>query len=314
MRTVQAMCYKMLLLLSSLMLLHSQVCLAKLYALYKNNDTIGAVQFTQIRSGGTLSSIAQHYDVGFYELVEANPGIAPLEPKVGTMLIIPSHYILPYIRQKNPLYHGIIINSAEMRLYYFPEHSKTVYTYPVGIGRQSWETPTGLMKITKKIKNPWWYVPKSVREASALEGITLPLKMSPGPENPLGKYVIMLSMPHYLIHGTNTPSGVGRRSSAGCIRMYPEDIEQLFSMVRSNTRVAIINQPYKVGWINNRIYLEAHEPLQETLEQFGKSDLKRLAVAHHIKDHASTNINWAKVTHIGQQHTGIPDQIGYKKQ
>ena len=61
--------------------------------------------------------------------------------------------------------------------------------------------------------------------------------IGPGPDNPLGKYAFYLQWPSYLIHGTNKPAGVGLRSSHGCIRLYPEDIEQFFNMVPVGTQV-----------------------------------------------------------------------------
>ena len=289
----------------------TQMVCASIYTIGKTNDIVGKIQFTQVKRGESLDEIAQRYDVGFYELIEANPGIGLLEqPKVGTMLLIPSRYVLPKIRRKNSFYQGIVINSAEMRLYYFPEYTNTVYTYPVGIGRQGWETPTGMMKIIEKRENPWWYVPQSIRKARAREGFQLPTKVPPGPENPLGTYAMRLSRSRYLIHGTNEPSGVGRRSSSGCIRMYPEDIKQLYAIVHVNTSVKIINQPYKFGWFHHILYLEAHEPLQETLAAFDMHDLKQLAIMHGVKTHPMTYVNWQKVEQIGQQHTGIPEPVG----
>ena len=47
----------------------------------------------------------------------------------------------------------------------------------------------------------------------------------PGPDNPLGNRAFYLTWPGYLIHGTNKPAGVGLRSSHGCIRLFPEDID-----------------------------------------------------------------------------------------
>ena len=70
-----------------------------------------------------------------------------------------------------------------------------------------------------------------------------------------------LSIPGYMIHGTNTPGGIGIRSSSGCIRMHPEDIESLFYKVSLGDPVRIVHQPYKIGQHGNRTFIEAHEPL-----------------------------------------------------
>ena len=80
--------------------------------------------------------------MGFNELVAANPNVDPWLPTDGTQIVIPSQHILPNEPRK-----GIVVNIAEMRLYYFPstqgEEFPMVYTFPIGIGRENWETPVG---------------------------------------------------------------------------------------------------------------------------------------------------------------------------
>ena len=68
------------------------------------------------------------------------------------------------------------------------------------------------------------------------------------PKNPLGTRAIYLSMPGYLLHGTNKPWGVGMKVSHGCIRLYPEAIEELYDLVGKGEKVQIIDQPVKSGW------------------------------------------------------------------
>ncbi|NIP29109.1 MAG: L,D-transpeptidase family protein, partial [Candidatus Dadabacteria bacterium] len=128
-------------------------------------------------------------------------------------------------------------------------------------------------------------------------------------DNPMGEYALRLSNPEYLIHGTDDPVGVGRRSSAGCIRMYPKDIKQLFSLVNKGTRVFIINEPYKVSNENSRIYLEAHMPLHEQRIKMA-GDFTRIVNA--VKSSAKQNINhidWQQVLQVAKEHLGIPQQI-----
>jgi L,D-transpeptidase ErfK/SrfK len=166
----------------------------------------------------------------------------------------------------------------------------------------------GVLSIFEKMEKPTWHVPNSIREARALEGVNLPHSVEPGPENPLGEYAMRLSMRNYLIHGTNDPSGVGRRSSSGCIRLYPEDIEHLFNLVSVGTPVRIINQPYKVGWRKNKVYIEAHQPIPE---HASPDDLNMaLNTLKEIEQLHTVYIDWKKVTELAQERSGIPEIVG----
>lgn len=269
-------------------------------------DVVGALQMATLRSGVSLSTVVENYDIGYYELLEANPQMNPLHPYVGQRVVIPTQYVLPQASRQ-----GIIINLAELRLYYFPPNQNVVVTEPIGIGRQGWDTPEGTFKIVEKIPSPAWHVPASIAADSAKQGIILPAVVPPGPDNPLGNYAMRLSLPNYLIHGTNKPAGVGRRVSSGCIRMYPEDIASLFAMVAVNTPVTIVNQPFKAGWLNGQLYLEAHQPLSEQRSKVG-NDLSPLWVKAIDQEVAGTQtmVNWNKAGLVANQQSGIPQVIG----
>ena len=183
-----------------------------------------------------------------------------MSPHPGTVLIIPERVVLP------PVPHvGIVINVAEKRLYYFRPQSHKVYVFPIGVGRADWETPLGRLRIYEKIKNPVWIVPESIMRYRKKHGDAINKIVQSGPDNPLGYYALRLSNHSYLIHGTNEPAGVGRRSSAGCIRLYSADIKSLFAMVKVKTPVLIINMPFKVvkDKSTDRIYMSFHEPFAE---------------------------------------------------
>ena len=200
-------------------------------------DMIGEMRSATVAEGQTLLDIARDNDLGYQEIVRANPELDPWLPPVGAKVVLPTRYILPSATRT-----GIVVNLAEMRLYYFVPAKNSagirVFTYPLGIGQEGWSTPTGPSSITEKIKDPAWTVPESIRAAHNAEGHgELPAVVPPGPDNPLGQYALRLENSRYLIHGTNKPYGVGRRISHGCIRMYPEDIEELFPMVPVGTRV-----------------------------------------------------------------------------
>lgn len=223
---------------------------------------IGEPQIVYATEANTFSDLAREYGLGFDEIVAANPGIDPWLPGEGTAVLLPTQYVLPDLPRR-----GLILNIASKRLFYFPEVAEgskvQVLTYPVGIGRVGWETPVGETKVVSKAREPSWYVPASVRREHAESGDPLPAVVPPGPDNPLGHFVLQLEMPGYLIHGTNQPYGVGMRVSHGCIRLYPENIEALYEMVGIGEPVTIINEPYLAGWRDGELYFESHSPLED---------------------------------------------------
>ncbi len=226
---------------------------------------IGEVREITATQQDTFVDIARVHGVGYTELRRANPDVDPWIPGVGTTVVLPTRFVLPDARRR-----GVVLNLAEYRMYYFPPVAQgeqaTVHTYPISIGRQDWETPLGRTRVVAKAERPSWYPPASIRAEHAAEGDPLPAVVPPGPDNPLGEYAMRLGLPGYLIHGTNRPAGVGMRVTHGCIRMFPEDIEQLFAMVPVDTPVQIVNQPVKMGWDGDRLILEAHEPLSSAVE------------------------------------------------
>lgn len=272
----------------------------------KGEDVVGSVKSAVVHEGDTFSTIARKYDIGYCELQEANPGINPDSPEPGTILIIPTQYILPDVPRT-----GLVINLVEMRLYYFPANKREVLIFPVGIGREGWETPLGVLSIIEHIPLPTWHAPESIREARLKEGVYIPKVVPPGPDNPLGEHALRLSNATYLIHGTNDPAGVGRRSSAGCIRMYPEDIKRVFEMAKNGTSVRVINYPYKAGWGNNTLYLETHLPLGGVLAEIDEGHKTAEQVINTaITKHGAAYVNWTKAVAIAKEQQGMPQEIG----
>ncbi len=272
------------------------------------NDLVGQEQTVALQANEDLHKIGRRFDIGYYEMVEANRQLAQ-QPSLaeGTSVVIPSRFILPPGERK-----GLVINLAEMRLYYYPPTTNTVITYPLGIGRLDWETPLGMTEVVAKTANPTWRVPASIKAYNKENGIELPDVVPPGPKNPLGKFAFRLKLPGYLIHGTNHPSGVGMRSSSGCLRLFPEDIAALFKLMPVGTPVRIINEPYKLGWYDNQLHLEAHQPLQEYIASLGgKNSLTPMvqAVLRAERGNA-TKVDWQFAETIAEAQRGIPHVIG----
>jgi L,D-transpeptidase ErfK/SrfK len=225
-------------------------------------DLIGAMRSVPAEHEDTLLDIARRFDIGQDEIVLANASVDRWLPGDGTTVTVPTRYILPRAERR-----GLVLNVPEMRLYYFPPtrpgQPDVVQTYPASIGRMDWSTPQGTTKVVAKTTHPDWRPPESIKLEAAARGQPLPDVIPAGPDNPLGKYALRLGLPGYLIHSTNKPYGVGMRVTHGCVRMYPEDIEVLFPQVPVGTPVQIVNQPVKVGWLGNTLFIEIHPPLDE---------------------------------------------------
>jgi L,D-transpeptidase ErfK/SrfK len=295
----------------------------------EGDEVFGEVRVIEARFEDTFVSLARTYNVGFEELKQANPGVDAWLPGAGTKITIPTLYVLPRAAQQ-----GIVVNVAELRLYYFPADSKPppegvapgsrrVITHPISIGRLDWGTPIGVTKITGKVANPSWYPPQSIREEHAARNDLLPRVVPPGPDNPLGKHAMRLALGSYLIHGTNKPSGVGMRVTHGCIRMFPEDIEALYKTVPVGTSVNIVNQPVKLGWTaDGTLYLEAHPALHESnfdgesvadeaaIEPVQESPLTSLMRAYiAATDERSVQLDWNAAERVAQGGRGVPEAV-----
>lgn len=253
-------------------------------------DVFGQTKTIKVSSKDTLLDIARQYDIGQAEILIANPNVDRWLPNDDDEVILPSRYIIPDVDRK-----GLVVNLAEMRIYYFPEtkngNKPVVTTHPVGIGRMDWVTPLGISKIVEKKKDPTWIPPKSLQMDRIANGEQpYPSIVPPGPTNPLGKRAMRLGITggSYLIHGTIKPFGVGMRVSAGCIRMYPEDIESLFDKISNGTQVRVINEPIKLGWVLDSLFIELHPPLEEDQEKYQNYELR---VTNFINDFLSSPRN-----------------------
>jgi L,D-transpeptidase ErfK/SrfK len=233
------------------------------------NDTVvteypDGVPLTRAEHEMTLLDVARQFNLGQTEIVRLNPDVDRWHVKKDEIIRISNRRILPDTPHK-----GITLNISEYRMYYFPPQApgmpRQVMSFAHGVGRQDWKTPLGVTKVSRKVKDPSWYPPESIRREHAANGDPLPEVVPPGPHNPLGQYALYLALPgEYRIHGTDIDKiyGIGMQITHGCVRMYPEDIEQLYNMVPVGTPVHIVKQPIKVGWLDNKLYIEAHPDLE----------------------------------------------------
>ena len=250
-----------LLLLSSLGALHSARAMD--YPLPPaGSRLIGQNQTYTIQEGDNkLQTIARRFNTAAQVILETNNTIAPVNPAPGTVITIPSQMLLPDTTRE-----GIVVNLAELRLYYFPPGQNIVQVYPLGIGQLGLETPVTTTRVSQKIPNPTWTPTPGIRARSLEQGIKLPPVVPAGPNNPLGRFALRLGVGNgeYLIHGTSAPDSVGLRVSSGCMRMNAPDIKALFEQVRVGTRLQIINEPVKFSVEpDGKRYIEVHRPLAQ---------------------------------------------------
>jgi L,D-transpeptidase ErfK/SrfK len=224
------------------------------------DDLVGEVATTTARDEDTLLDLGRRNDLGYAEIVAANPGVDPWVPGAGTRIVLPTQFILPPGPRD-----GIVVDLAQMRLFYFPAsrpgEPSRVITHPIGVGREYRLPPVGATRVVRKAKNPSWRPPDWVRKEHERDGDVLPSVVPPGPDNPLGEYALYLGMPGYLIHGTNRPWGIGMRVSGGCVRLYPEDIGPLYEQVPVGTPVRIANEPFVLGRRRGALYLKVFAAL-----------------------------------------------------
>ncbi|HEY6451892.1 MAG TPA: L,D-transpeptidase family protein [Steroidobacteraceae bacterium] len=276
-----------------------------------DDDVIGSVQLTVASQEDTLSDIARRFDIGYEEIVRANPGVDPWIPGAGRQVVVPTQFVLP-----NAPREGIVINVAAMRIFYFPPHRKgepqEVYTHPIGIGKIGWSTPEGVTHVVSHVKDPIWRPSRALRiDHRNDNGEDLPAVVMPGPDNPLGKYEFRLGWPSYLIHGTNKPYGVGLRSSHGCVRLYPEDIVKLFQMVPNGAQVRVVDQPFLFGWHDGRLYLQAYTVLEDDTRAWKSAPKKLLShsLAAHVQSTLAaqkSSIDWQSVAAVTHAPRGVP--------
>ena len=268
-------------------------------------DLIGRVEIYEATSDDTLIELARTHNLGYVELAAANPDVDPWLPGAGAKLVIPQAHILPPGPRE-----GVVINLAEQRLYFF-NGSTVPVSYPIGVGREGSDTPLGTTEIVRMAEAPTWYPPASARE----EDPTLENVVPPGPDNPLGSHALYLGWPQYLVHGTNEPYGIGRRVSRGCIRLYPEDIVDLYAAVETGTAVTVIDEPIKLGTAGGELYLEAHPSLAQAL-QLEETGTFHAEAVPTLKERvlaaagpAAARLDWGVIDEAVMNRAGVPVQI-----
>ncbi|NOT83439.1 MAG: L,D-transpeptidase family protein [Methylococcaceae bacterium] len=259
----------------------------------------------------TLLDVARRYSLGQTEILRLNPELDRWNVKKGEIVRISNKHILP-----DSPHDGITLNISEYRMYYYPPavagQPRQIMSYAHGVGRQDWKTPLGKTSVAKKVKDPSWHPPESIRKEHAALGDPLPEIVPPGPHNPLGAYALYLNLPgDYRIHGTDIDKifGIGMQITHGCVRMYPENVEELYNLVAVGTPVYIVKQPIKVGWLDNVLYIEAHPDLEgeelSSAERYGLA----MELIQKANNQVMPDINQAALDEALKNLTGDPIAI-----
>ena len=269
-------------------------------------SVVGRVETHKARLDDTLLDVARRFGMGIEEMKLANPGVDLWLPGEGTAIRLPARFVLP-----SGIRRGIVINVPEMRIYYYPKEGRRVRTWPIGIGRLEYETPLGKTSVVRKKVGPVWYPTDTIREEYAARGEPLPRVVLPGPENPLGSHAIYLGLPTYLIHGTNRPYSIGMRVSFGCVRLYPEDIVELYDLVAPGTPVSLVDERVKAGWLGHELYLEVHPNPDLPAEEARPSmtDAVR-AIIKATPEGQQPPVDWKLVEAALAEANGVPVVVG----
>ncbi|MFB0768002.1 L,D-transpeptidase family protein [Aeromonas salmonicida] len=257
-------------------------------------------------NGQPLEAVAAKFQLGLTNMLEANPKADPLLLQAGEKLVIPHQLILPDAPRE-----GIVLNVAEMRLYYYPKGKKVVEVLPIGIGQLGTDTPENwVTSVQRKKAGPTWTPTPKMHAEYAARGESLPAVWPAGPDNPMGLFALYIGK-MYAIHGTNAQFGIGLRVSHGCVRLRNEDIEYLFKQIPVGTRVQFVNQPIKATVEpDGRRYLEVHQPLSRSEAEFNSSlpaPLPMTQAATHFIAHADSDSQLVK--QALEQRSGMPIAI-----
>jgi len=268
-------------------------------------NIIGEVKTTKARAGQTLMDVMREHNLGYVEIVAANPGVDTWIPGEDTEILLPTAHVLPDAPRE-----GMVLNLPEHRLYWFPGDG-TAESFAIGIGAEGKVTPIGRTTVVRKQKNPTWHVPKSILKEEP-DHVKV---VKPGPDNPLGKYALYLGWPAYLIHGTNLPDAIGRRASHGCINMYPEGVEVLFNRAPIGTVVQVVDQPAKFAWMDGALMMQVHltgkqaDQIEET-GQFEPEPVPDLdARVKRAAGKEADRLDWDAIAEAVKKRNGVPVRI-----
>lgn len=256
-----------------------------------------AFEYT-VLAGDTLTKVGARFGVDSKVLARENAlkYNAKLAPE--QKLLIDNRHIVPEAPMDD-----LLINLPQRMLYYH-KNGELIAAYPVGLGRPSWKTPLGDFSVTSKVANKTWLVPKSIQEEMRREGKAVKTQVPPGPNNPLGKYWLGLSLSGIGIHGTIAPASIYQFQSHGCIRLHPDDIEALFMQVERGVTGSVSYMPLLIAELEGKIFVEVHQDI------YHNGDISMKALEQMALDAMLTErIDWERAKNVLEQRDGIARDV-----
>ena len=260
---------------------------------------VGGVSEYVIRPGDSLTAIGARAGESVAAIARRNGLNAKDVIHPGQRISIDNRHIVP-----PGVDNGVLINLPQRMLFIFRD-GRLAGAHPVGLGKPTWPTPAGTFRITELRKDPTWNVPRSIQEEMRREGKAIQTHVAPGPDNPLGKEWIGLSIAGYGIHGTNAPPSVYHFQSHGCIRLHPSDAEQLFTQVNIGMRGQIVYQPVLLAELPDQsIELEVNPNIYH---QAGDAWalLQSLAAEHGL----TARIDWQRAAQVVALQEGVATRV-----
>ena len=203
----------------------------------------------------------------------------------------------------------LVLNIPAKKLFLF-NRGEVIKEYLVGVGSSLTPTPLGDFKVVRRIHNPAWINP--YRQSKII---------APGEANPIGRYWLGFAMnkrnQEYGFHATMDLNSIGKASTHGCIRLYPQDMQELFNLVGVNTPVHVIYNPVEVQEFQNKLFVRVYPDIYNYMEEqefikFAKNQLsganlvqeQNLYKAIASKDGKDYFIGWTGTDQLNGQESG----------
>ena len=259
----------------------------------------GGLHEYEVVPGDHLTGIGARFGVSVALLADTNGLRRDAVLRVGQVLAIDNRHLAPA-----GIDDGVLINVPQRMLFHF-EAGVLRAAYPVALGKPSWPTPRGPFQVASLVKDKPWIVPKSIQEEMRREGKPVLTRVEPGPDNPLGRHWIGLSMPAIGIHGTIAPASIYGLRSHGCIRLHPDDVAELFERLRVGTPGAIVYRTALLAALpDGRIFVEINRDAYRRSPPTAEA-LRALADRHGLSD----RIDWGKVRVALRDQDGVAREV-----
>ncbi|RPH62303.1 MAG: LysM peptidoglycan-binding domain-containing protein [Burkholderiales bacterium] len=254
-----------------------------------------------VAPGDSLISIGARYGVST-PLIAAQNALDPRKPLLpGQWLEVTARHVVP-----PPLEDGIVLNVPQRMLFLF-RAGRVGLAYPIAVGRSDWPTPTGEFTVVNRQTDKTWIVPRSIQEEMRRAGRPVLTEVPPGPDNPLGRHWIGLSLPAIGIHGTIAPASVYGFRSHGCIRVHPDDVAELFDRVSVGERGRIVYLPLLLSQgEDGRIWFEANPDAYRR----GGGTIETVRAMVRDRGIAEELLDWSLIETMLRARDGLAREVG----